>query len=160
MTQDTKTARSKLTLIVERPWEPGTFAIVTAELFNEDEAREVTDHVTCFSGSERAATTSVQGNTLRDHIKLALSHWFTTTDAGREAWESSADDFNIGDLCHSLGDEELEASLRRHGIAQLTIDTYSSEGSGHAWTYDEVLATDEARAALDNEDNDEEEKGA
>lgn len=106
-------------------------------------------HRICFSPCERASGTAVRGDTLRDHITLAVSHWFTTTGEGRAAWEESSEDFNVGDLANALGDARLEESLRLHGIAALTVETHAARGGNHDWPYDEVLITDGAREELE-----------
>lgn len=78
----------------------------------------------------------------QSHFKAALERvvtdWVLTTEDGKRAWVASSEDFNIGDLSHSI-DESLIPLLASAGIEDLKIDCYSSLVSDADWTFDHVL---------------------
>jgi hypothetical protein len=77
-------------------------------------------------------------------LKKALTKWQQTTDEGKEAWEESSEDFNVGDLSnYELRKGTLRKLLAERGINKLEIDIKSRSGgmgaSIGAWSYDTVL---------------------
>ena len=55
----------------------------------------------------------------------AITDWIRETDVGREAWEDTCQDFNIGDACNwGLKTSPTFAPFAdRHGIVILELDT-------------------------------------
>lgn len=66
----------------------------------------------------------------------AVTQWARTTDEGREAWEYSAEDFNIGDLLTSYGVSGIP--LAEHGITD-TFVGWSFSQENLVIPYDRVL---------------------
>lgn len=142
------TQRKTITLVVDRPWEPGTHAVITAELLDESEMPAVPGSLTCFASEAREAGESAsQGDVLKRLVVKSVSRWFTTTDEGRGAWESTSENFNVGDLSTELGDGALTECLMLHGIASLDIETYSNN-TKTSWEFDDVLVSVEAAEKL------------
>jgi NifB/MoaA-like Fe-S oxidoreductase len=76
-------------------------------------------------------------------VRRAVTAWVKQTDAGREAWEYSGGDLNIGDLMgHIDTDKELNKLLEAAGFEELSIEGSSSESVSDRWTYDTVLVED------------------
>jgi hypothetical protein len=71
-------------------------------------------------------------------LKRTVTAWINTSEAGRRAWKSTANDFNVGDLAHYLDDDELERQLKLHGISELKVEVMNlSRGN---WLFDTILA--------------------
>ena len=71
-------------------------------------------------------------------LKAALTQWVQTTDGGKEAWEESNEDFNIGDLSNqSL--EPINEILAKQGVRITDIEVHSMDGTSEGWSYDTVL---------------------
>ena len=62
-----------------------------------------------------------------------------TTADGKREWESSCQDFNMGDLSSCLPCVILEKILAKHGIYKLTVETNSEDQECGYWSYDTVL---------------------
>jgi hypothetical protein len=57
-------------------------------------------------------------------LKIGITQWVQTTPAGRQAYEYSSEDFNIGDLAsYWPGDKDLVKILAEHGIRELQLQT-------------------------------------
>lgn len=88
-------------------------------------------------------TASVENDALRtegaflDALIGALSRWVRETQTGRDAWEESSEDFNVGDLSNYHGDPSLTPILADVGIMDLRVKVYSADRS--TWTFDTVL---------------------
>ena len=93
-----------------------TFAVVTAERTNKIQ----------------------DGHDLKVAIRAAVTDWIENISKGCEAWERSAHDFNVGDLCTELGDETLSHCLRSHSVEELEIETFCCVYP-FSWTFDEIL---------------------
>jgi hypothetical protein len=72
-------------------------------------------------------------------IKSAVTDWVKVTKAGMHEWKNSSQDFNIGDLSTCYTDEDLKKLLKRYGIEDLEIWTFSSTTINHPYTYDTIL---------------------
>jgi hypothetical protein len=60
-------------------------------------------------------------------LKAAVTDWVKETPEGKQAWEASSEDFNIGDyFCY--GPEKLRPFLQRHGIVDLFLRYQMCEG--------------------------------
>lgn len=71
-------------------------------------------------------------------IVRAVTEWVKYTEEGKEAWERSSNDFNIGDLSGELGGSLLNY-LSKQGIENLDITTFSTTNGNRVWTYDTLL---------------------
>jgi len=96
---------------------------------------------------------------LRQSVTNAVTEWVNTTEEGKEAWQSSSEDFNIGDLSVHLAGEDtweedaLARCLRNHGITWLEVECYSDTNGDVDWTYDTVLVDDLALNEEEDEDH-------
>lgn len=77
---------------------------------------------------------------LHKAILVAVQAWVNKTQAGKEAFEESSQDFNIGDLSNNLDSYSLRDELMDVGVTQLQISLF--DDSGDFWDYDEVLAVE------------------
>jgi hypothetical protein len=50
-----------------------------------------------------------------------VTRWVATTASGREAWDYSSEDLNIGDLAECEGEPELVAALQSAGISEFKV---------------------------------------
>lgn len=73
----------------------------------------------------------------KETLKAAVTDWIEI-GSGKEAWEDSSGDFNVGDLANWTGNADLIFILAQYGIMDLDIDVFSDE-SMPDWTFDEVL---------------------
>lgn len=110
---DTRT----IVLNVPRPWEPGTAATVTLVVVGD--------------------SLLYHGDQCKEAVKCAVTDWINTTVDGKDEWEESSEDLNVGDLsgCYS---STLKPFLKKYGILELDIQTCSRE-SMHSWEFDDVL---------------------
>lgn len=71
-------------------------------------------------------------------FKDAVTQWVQSTAEGAEAWESSVEDFNIGDfqLSEIETDDDLRSFARAHGIHEVRVSTKSYDDFRD---FDEVL---------------------
>ena len=76
---------------------------------------------------------------LHRQVTAAVTRWVRQTESGREAFERSSEDYNVGDLAGDLGDPDLTRLLLTQGVRDLTIDVYSSGDAPSAWAYDTHL---------------------
>lgn len=70
-------------------------------------------------------------------LKAGITEWVETTQEGKDEWEGSCEDFNIGDLLMA-SDDELMPILRKHGIAGLR--TIYAHDPDLVYPYDTILA--------------------
>jgi hypothetical protein len=81
-------------------------------------------------------------------IKAGITEWIEKTKAGKEAWDYSCEDLNIGDIASShTTDKELLACLRRQGITGLDVVFELSDAN--EVSYDHVLVNSEALIGTD-----------
>ena len=76
-------------------------------------------------------------------LREAIAAWINKTKEGREAWDYSSEDFNVGDLA-GLGyesDTPLGQELAVVGIHNLDITIMNLIGEAD-WHYDTVLGED------------------
>jgi len=139
MTGQNTSKRITVSAVLPRPWERGTFAFVTAELFAESELSE-----RAIAGYDRVKKELGGGDIqiLKELLKRGVSHWVLNTERGHSVWRRNNRDFNIGDAAEWAGEEEFDAALRLAGIARLNVTTYSDK-SDDAWDFDDALVTEE-----------------
>ena len=71
-----------------------------------------------------------------DLIRKAVTTWIIETDAGKEMWEGTCEDFNIGDFfCHEVH-EDLLPYLNSVGIKSIK----GGEAIENIVAYDTILA--------------------
>ena len=71
-------------------------------------------------------------------FKKGVTKWVETTKEGKEAWEYSSEDLNIGDLFGYELDEDLGRLLEAEGIQ--TWECVYQLCEGEEFSYDTVLA--------------------
>lgn len=101
--------------------------------------RESNDETTFAVVSAQVTRNVFDAASLRDALTEALTQWCNCANEGREAWEESDHDFNIGDLgSRYLGCESLQPYLNNAGVEELEIaierDIFTCQ-----WVYDTVL---------------------
>lgn len=78
-----------------------------------------------------------------EQLRKAITEWVKTTKDGKEAWEASSEDFNVGDLVdHTMCESFLDILQGKYGIRDLHIVTNSQDDAGN-WHYDTVLVDEE-----------------
>lgn len=97
--------------------------------------RENTSAIFSFSHKKTLAVEEALALTIK-----AVTKWVQTTDTGKEAWTSSCEDLNIGDLSSYLDDEELAACLKEVGLENLDVQDAEYPVSADIWNFDTVLA--------------------
>ena len=103
-----------------------------------DSRDEVTFAVIHARVSLKAQKKGMGINEFLDALKQAVTNWIKTTTEGRQAWENSSQDFNIGDLANeNIG--PINAYLKHHGIAIDDINVFSMDCSAGCWEFDTVL---------------------
>jgi hypothetical protein len=70
-------------------------------------------------------------------VQAACTEWAATTESGRQSFEETSGDFNIGDLSLELSDPTLQEILAKHRVYNLRVTCYGS--AVHGWTYDTHL---------------------
>ena len=128
---------------IQRPWEPGTAAIVSFTLESEQDfsrrnALKANPYLSDEMQAQFLASAAVgrfKVAFLRDLLITALTAWAKNSAEGAEAFRGSSQDFNIGDL--SNADASNEPFLAECGILSLEIETASAEDGD--WEYDRVL---------------------
>ena len=78
----------------------------------------------------------LEADDILDSMKRAFNEWMESTDAGRDAWINSSEDFNIGDFLHVSDDEDLKACLAEEGLVLEIVNS----GNNATLAYDLVLA--------------------
>jgi hypothetical protein len=80
---------------------------------------------------------------IRPAITRALTKWVKTTDEGKNEWEESSHDFNIGDLSNvDKTQDPLRRYLEEQGIRNLFIEIFFAEDAPGNWMYDSVLVNE------------------
>lgn len=102
--------------------------------------RDSADELTyAFVAADQAGEIRNAG-ALRTAIVKAVTEWMQTTSGGKQAWETTNQDFNVGDLSLELSEVSLRALLEKHGVRHLTINVHScGHSSPWVWTYDDHL---------------------
>lgn len=77
---------------------------------------------------------------LRERVTQAVTDWIAVSSEGKEAWDDSSENFNIGDLANHTGNAGLAFILAQYGIMDLEIDVFSDE-SHSLWAFDDILNT-------------------
>lgn len=116
--------------IIRREGEP-LYAEITAEVNTHDLRRE---------GPFRRALTK------------AITEWIRVSEDGKEAWEYSGRDFNVGDLSSYENDPVLEKQMKDQGIRRLQVGTIGDESACSDWVFDTVLV-DETVLDVEEEDD-------
>ncbi len=77
-----------------------------------------------------------------ERFTTAVTEWLRETDEGREAWEQSSYDFNIGDFVSgvNLKKSPFVEIASRHGLVVWEADTIAWD---HMIAFDRILRTDE-----------------
>jgi hypothetical protein len=89
-----------------------------------------------FGVTEKSGKTEGE---VMETFKRAVNRWVLETDQGKEAWEDSSYDLNVGDLFGSHeGDEDLDRILADEGLFE--VKCVWSLGEGAEYPYDTVLA--------------------
>lgn len=80
-------------------------------------------------------------------VQTAVTRWVKMTPEGAEAWERSAEDFNVGDLSLELSDGGERSTLRHYlasqGLFDVSVEPQVHNAASRDWTYDMVLVIDE-----------------
>ena len=85
-----------------------------------------------------AGEESLKSAVFLESLRRAITRWINGTARGKEAWEESCEDFNIGDLGNEFPlDETLIGFLADEGISNLKLDTYG--GGSRDWVRDSHL---------------------
>ena len=77
-----------------------------------------------------------------DSLQTGCTEWAKATLSGRNAWDDSAEDFNVGDLILHLDNEALKGCLHVEGIESVGVVYEFYEGQ--AVSFDRVLIDAEA----------------
>ena len=64
-------------------------------------------------------------NVVLENLKKAITDWVDNTNEGKEIYEDSSEDFNIGDLDHYWDDDTLEPYLIQYDVEIIEIDILS-----------------------------------
>lgn len=80
-------------------------------------------------------------------LEQAITVWVKNTDQGKQEWESSSHDFNLGDLCaydcdDLTKDVTLGPFLKEVGFSYLQIETFCDDDYPTDLTYDTVLVNE------------------
>lgn len=68
-----------------------------------------------------------------------VTKWRETTECGRQAWEESCEDFNVGDLSMYLNSIP-EYIWTMHGLSHVSVEVTSLDNAASRyWTFDMVL---------------------
>lgn len=90
--------------------------------------------VVCFTHAETLRSAAE----VLSAFKNGITEWIKTTKEGREVWDDSSDDLNIGDMAGYEYDRDLRTILQKHGILSWEIVFELTESN--QVSYDEVLA--------------------
>jgi hypothetical protein len=75
-----------------------------------------------------------------DNLTACITEWIKDTDDGKEAWETSCRDFNVGDLSSYVDSPWLHNILAVHGIGDLKVTIHSYDSTDNdSWYYDRIL---------------------
>jgi hypothetical protein len=79
-------------------------------------------------------------------LQEAVTDWVRTTEEGREWYENTSHDANVGDLCAYGIPEQVAKALTTQGIESLTVEC-TSTADRHVcrdWAYDTHLVDEDA----------------
>ena len=112
-------------IVLRSSQEEVTFAEIRARLTEDALARGLADERNFFAALRRAVT-----------------DWVRATDEGRQWYEDTSQDANIGDLCAYGIPARVAAALAKQGIRSLTLECTSTADRFvcRNWTYDMHLA--------------------
>jgi hypothetical protein len=113
---DMQNNRLKHSLVVQRTGEPQTLAILS------------------FTANERLEPQMVLAA-----LTSAVTRWIIRTMEGKDAWVSSSQNFNIGDLMMNQESATLRAEIAAAGLFDFSARSCGGENFA-SWTYDTVLA--------------------
>jgi len=103
--------------------------------------RESTDEETFALVTAKVLTDELKGE--KEFLKAlvkGITDWVRTTGNGKQAWEASSHDFNVGDLVDYQSDFCLKQRLQKEGIYEFNVETFSCNQICGFWSYDTVLA--------------------
>lgn len=90
---------------------------------------------------------------LQEVIVQGVTKWMAETKEGREAFQRTSGDFNIGDLSTELTDDWLDRFFQDAGLEDLDIETFCEHAFNAGWHYDTLLFDEIAvRAAHTRQD--------
>lgn len=69
----------------------------------------------------------------------AVTAWVRSTPDGKDAYQESARDYNVGDLANDIDDPTLKPYLEAQGLYDVEIEIYSDEDFQDNWAYDTHL---------------------
>lgn len=69
-------------------------------------------------------------------LKDAITQWVEETSEGQQAYQASAEDYNIGDFMHDFQCQSIEPFIAKAGIESLEMESLTEE---QICDYDEVL---------------------
>lgn len=75
-------------------------------------------------------------------FRNAITAWVRETKEGREAYDNSSRDFNVGDLAVIMPNPQLQYYFNGQGLYDIEIETISSTDFQDDWTYDTHLVED------------------
>lgn len=76
---------------------------------------------------------------LHNAIQIAVSDWINNTDEGKDAYEESCQDMNVGDLSRYLDDDYLQAALKERGVEYLKLVVQPGSPGDIHWTFDSYV---------------------
>lgn len=88
----------------------------------------------------KAKTKHSSVDAFKNALRNALTAWVKETDEGKQAWEYSSEDFNVGDLTDWTDTQSLILYLSKYDIYSLSVDILTLPQ--HNWMFDEVLVND------------------
>lgn len=74
-------------------------------------------------------------------LELSITQWVAETEEGRNSWDNSCSDYNIGDFLEDFRTESLVDQLSKNGLKILSLETYDVSGMV---SYDKVLVDESA----------------
>lgn len=124
-TQTAAKRTSKMSFTVNRPWERGTLARITATV----DADKFEEMLLKAPSGARA---------LKWMVREAVTKWVEETDEGKAAYDRAKQALDIGDLADLLGDNGVKERLAEAGVLSLDIETESEEHNVD-WQFDDHL---------------------
>lgn len=88
---------------------------------------------------------------LYERILKAVTAWVQDTHEGREAYEESGRDYNIGDFAADCGGHIVETLLQEYGIIDIEVELFCIDDFQSNWTYDMALVGEAVTEAGDGE---------
>jgi hypothetical protein len=109
--------------------------------------RDSRDEMTWAVVSCKRTRLVYSANQLLNRVQAAVSEWVRTTDAGKNVYEDSGGDYNVGDLANDLDDKDLRRCLESQGLFHVDIDVYSYDDAAVLWSFDTHLVDETAEDA-------------